>query len=97
MNKNKSMIVTAIFAVMLLGILASLYKLWTVGFYIFAGIFALYGVVLFTFRFFHWLCSDGKAEEELRPPVVEGDPVTLGDDFKPTYDAILYEIQNETL
>ena len=97
MNKRKSMIVTAIFAVMLLGILASLYKLWIIGFYIFAGIFALYGVILFTFHFFHWLCNDGKAEEELRPPVVEGEPFSPGDDFKASYDQIRYEIQNDTL
>ena len=97
MNKNKSILVTVLFTVMLLGILASLYKLWIIGFYIFAGIFAVYGVALFTFRFFHWLCSDGKAEEDLRPPVVEGEPVSLVDDFKHTYDAIRYEVQNETL
>lgn len=97
MNKNKSILVTGLFTVMLLGILASLYKLWIIGFYIFAGIFAVYGVALFTFRFFRWLCSDGKSEEELRPPVVEGEPFSLGDDFKPTYDAIRYEVQNETL
>ena len=96
MNKNKSMIVTAIFAVMLLGILASLYKLWIIGFYIFAGIFAVYGVIRFTFHFFHWLCSDGK-EEDLKPPVVEGDPVTLGDDFKASYDQIRFEVQNGAL
>lgn len=97
MNKNKSILVTAIFAVMLLGILASLYKLWIVGFYIATGIFALYGVILFTFRFFRWLCIAGKAEEDLRPPVVEGEPFSLGEDFKATYDAIRYEIQNDTL
>ena len=97
MNKNKSILVTVIFTVMLLGILASLYKLWTIGFYIISGIFAMYGVILFTFRFFRWLCSDGKTEEDLRPPVVEGDPVTLGDDFKASYDQIRFEVQNDTL
>ena len=97
MNKNKSIIVTAIFAVMLLGILASLYKLWIIGFYIISGIFALYGVILFTLRFFRWLCNDGKAEEELRPPVEEGEPFSLSDDFKTAYDQIRYEVQNETL
>lgn len=97
MKKSKSMIVTAIFAVMLLGILASLYKLWIIGFYIFTGIFALYGVVLFTFHFFHWLCNDGNAEEELRPPVEEGEPFSLGEDFQTSYDQIRYEVQNETL
>lgn len=96
MNKNKSMIVTAVFAVMLLGILASLFKLWIIGFYIFAGIFALYGVILFTFRFFHWLCSDGR-EEDLKPPVVEGEPFSLGDDFKASYDQIRFEVQNDAL
>ncbi len=97
MNKNKSILVTVIFAVMMLGILASLYKLWTVGFYIFTGIFALYGVVLFTFRFFRWLCSDSKAEEDLRPPVVEGEPFGIGEDYAATYDQIRYEVQNESL
>jgi hypothetical protein len=63
MNKNKSILVTVIFAVMLLGILASLYKLWTVGFYIISGIFALYGVVLFTSAFFTGSAATAKVRK----------------------------------
>ena len=95
MNKNKSMIVTALFIVMLLGIVASLYKLWAVGFYILAGIFAVYGIVLFTVWFFRWLRSDVE-KEDLSVPVVEGDPDFLGEDFRTTYEAIRDEMRNGT-
>lgn len=90
MNKRKSAIVTIICAAMLAVIVAALYKLLMVGFWMIVGALALYGFARCIVDFYRWLCR----AEEPQPlePVFPEEP---SEDFVGTYDQIKEELRRE--
>lgn len=90
MNKRKSAIVTIICAAMLAVIVAALYKLLMVGFWVIVGALALYGFVRCIVDFYRWLCRT----EEPQPlePVF---PEAPSEDYVGTYDQIKEELRRE--
>ena len=87
MNKRKSAIVTIICAAMLAVIVAALYKLLMVGFWMIVGALALYGFARCIVDFYRWLCR----EEPLEPVFSEAP----SEDFVATYDQIKEELRRE--
>lgn len=67
MNKGKSTFVTVLLAVMLAVIDTGLYILYTPGFYVLTGIFALYGFLHSSADFRGWLCKSEDAREDMTP------------------------------
>ena len=92
MNKSKSIIVTVIFAIMLVAIDAFMLKLWIPGFGIVTGALALYGFLKFTQAFSSWLRAD---EEPLELPVYHNDDDLLPEDFTATVEDIMREVEAE--
>ena len=71
MNKAKSTLVTVLLAVMLAVIDIGLYILYTPGFYVLTGIFALYGYSHSAADFRGWLCQNDDTREDMTPIDVE--------------------------
>lgn len=100
MSKNKSIFVTALFAVMLTAIIISLYLLKSKVYMVFVGVLGLYGFLCAAFNFCQWL---GKESCLLPPMRIRGKaaPEDQDDSWQPdpawaeTYSRIKAEFDNE--
>ena len=92
MSKNKSIFVTALFAVMLAAIDAGLYKLFPIGFVLLTGTLALYGFWQLAKAFMGWLVYH---DEPLALPEIRTEPVGVDEGFTQTWEEIMKEVQNE--
>ena len=91
MNKSKSVFVTGLCSFMLGLIIAGMYKLLIVGFWIIVGALALNGFARCAVDFCGWLCRKPKeSKAEPLDPVVFGNPM---DEFSSTYDEIAAEVR----
>ncbi|MBP5462198.1 MAG: hypothetical protein J6Y20_08755 [Lachnospiraceae bacterium] len=95
MSKNKSVFVTALFAVMLGCLDFCLWKINLVGFVLLTGALALYGYYEAARTFAAWLAE--KNEPELDPPSIANLATVdlLPEDFSATVEEIMKEVQDE--
>lgn len=91
MNKKKATTVTVVFAVMLAAIDFGLYRLFPIGFFSLTGLLALFGFWKFSEAFSAWLTE--KPVETLEVPSVLHDDDLLPEDFAPTIESIMAEVE----
>lgn len=92
MSKNKSIFVTALFAVMLAAIDAGMFKLFPLGFFVLTGILALFGFWQLSKAFMGWLVYH---DEPLALPEIRTEPVGVDEGFTATFDEIMAEMEAE--
>lgn len=94
MNKQKSIIVTVIVAIMLGIILYGAWRLKMAAFPILVGLLALYGFLCGAANFSRWL---GKETPLLPARTQQNEEWIPDDDFRATYDQIRNEVQEGRL
>lgn len=94
MNKQKSVIVTAIVATMLAIILIFAYRMGARAFPILAGLLGVYGFLCAACNFCRWL---GRETPLLPASTQKDDAWEADDEFKATYDEIRREVKEGRL
>lgn len=94
MNKQKSIFVSALLAVLLLSLIATMYSVSRILFFMFLSGFALVGFISYTVEFCNWLEKPSeKKEEAVEPPeVVQGEEVY---DFNSIIDEVKRDAETE--
>ena len=89
MNKKKSIFVSALLSVLLLSLIAAMYSVSRVLFFMFLGTFGIIGFVSFSVFFCKWLERPSAVEEDtIDPPIVSRPEELVNGESKEFYQDI---------